>query len=94
MTMIKYNVMGEDAVRKSPETKQSQRLKHEHCNKIAGSSRSPNTLRATLGERTHTEKAKPATRRKVFTDKPEFKTAAAKLGALMKVNSENTSRQS
>ena len=71
---------------KSPETKQSQRPQHEHCDTRMGSASSPNTLKATLGEHIHAEKAKPATRRKVFTDKSEFKTAAAKVGTLMLVN--------
>ena len=48
-------------VRKSPETKQSQRPKQARCNKLAGSSSSPNTLRATLGEHTNVEKCKGQT---------------------------------
>ena len=56
-TMIECNVtVRENTVRKSPETKQSQRAKHEHCDKLAGSSSSPSTLRATLGEHTHAGK--------------------------------------
>ena len=62
MNMIEYNVtVKENNVCKSLETKQSQRPKHEYCDARTDLSSSPNTLRATLGERTHVEKCKGQT---------------------------------